>query len=152
VATAALSAGDRVVEVGPGLGVLTRRLLEAGCEVVAIEIDPHLVGYLHRELDDAVGLTLLEEMRWRPIQEFPGQSYQLVANIPPHHQPALHLFLGPSRPERAVLLCSSRSPSASQPSGRHELPVGIRPDRPRPRWSPGRPRAFEPRRRSPYCA
>src|SRR3954451_7406727 len=34
--------GDRVVEVGPGLGSLTLGLLEAGADVVAVEIDPVL--------------------------------------------------------------------------------------------------------------
>lgn len=34
--------GERVVEVGPGLGSLTLGLLEAGADVVAVEIDPVL--------------------------------------------------------------------------------------------------------------
>jgi 16S rRNA (adenine1518-N6/adenine1519-N6)-dimethyltransferase len=39
-------AGERVVEVGPGLGSLTLGLLEAGADVVAVEIDPVLGGLL----------------------------------------------------------------------------------------------------------
>ncbi|QZN86297.1 rRNA adenine dimethyltransferase family protein [Cellulomonas sp. C5510] len=39
-------AGERVVEVGPGLGSLTLGLLEAGADVVAVEIDPVLAGLL----------------------------------------------------------------------------------------------------------
>lgn len=39
-------AGERVVEVGPGLGSLTLGLLEAGADVVAVEIDPTLAGLL----------------------------------------------------------------------------------------------------------
>lgn len=38
--------GERVVEVGPGLGSLTLGLLEAGADVVAVEIDPVLAGLL----------------------------------------------------------------------------------------------------------
>ncbi|HMK16074.1 MAG TPA: rRNA adenine N-6-methyltransferase family protein, partial [Methanomicrobiales archaeon] len=38
--------GRRVLEVGPGKGVLTRGLLDRGAEVVAVEIDPVLVGEL----------------------------------------------------------------------------------------------------------
>jgi 16S rRNA (adenine1518-N6/adenine1519-N6)-dimethyltransferase len=108
VAAADLHPGDRVVEVGPGLGVLTRRLLAAGCTVVAIELDAHLVGYLRRELDDAQGLTLLHEdaLAVDPATLFPGQAYRLVANIPYHiTSPLLHLFLGAGHaPELAVLL------------------------------------------------
>ena len=108
VAAADLAPGDRVVEIGPGLGVLTRRLLAAGCEVVAVEIDAHLAGYLRRELDDAVGLTLIEAdaLEVDPETLFPGESYRLVANIPYHiTSPLLHRFLGSGHPpQRSVLL------------------------------------------------
>lgn len=41
-----LRPGARVVEVGPGTGLVTRRLLAAGAEVVAVEPDPALVRHL----------------------------------------------------------------------------------------------------------
>ena len=108
VAAADVGPGDRVVEVGPGLGVLTRRLLAAGCEVTAIELDTHLVGFLRRELADAERLTLLEgdALDVDPADLFPGQPYLLVANIPYHiTSPLLHRFLGGAHPpRRAVLL------------------------------------------------
>src|SRR5690606_41649079 len=46
VRTARVTAGEQVVEVGPGLGSLTLGLLEAGAHVVAVEIDPVLAGRL----------------------------------------------------------------------------------------------------------
>ena len=46
VRAAGLEPGQRVVEVGPGLGSLTLGLLEAGASVVAIEIDPVLAAEL----------------------------------------------------------------------------------------------------------
>ena len=46
VRTAGLGEGERVVEIGPGLGSLTLGLLEAGHPVTAIEIDPVLAGVL----------------------------------------------------------------------------------------------------------
>ncbi len=108
VAAAELGPGDRVVEIGPGLGVLTRRLLAAGCTVVAVEIDPHLVGFLSRELDDAAGLTLIEAdaLEVDPGELFPGEPYRLVANIPYHiTSPLIHRFLGGAHPpDTAVLL------------------------------------------------
>lgn len=108
VAAAELGPGDRVVEIGPGLGVLTRRLLAAGCSVVAIEIDAHLVGFLRRELDDADDLTLMEAdaLEVDPADLFPGEPYRLVANIPYHiTSPLVHLFLGSAHPpDRAILL------------------------------------------------
>src|ERR1700741_2593018 len=47
---AGLSAGDRVVEVGPGLGTLTSALLEAGVEVWAVEKDSALHAHLAQTL------------------------------------------------------------------------------------------------------
>lgn len=41
-----VEAGERVVEVGPGLGSLTLGLLEIGADVLAVEIDPTLAGAL----------------------------------------------------------------------------------------------------------
>ena len=46
VQTADIKPGDLVLEVGPGLGVLTRALLEKGAEVIAIEQDKRFVDYL----------------------------------------------------------------------------------------------------------
>jgi 16S rRNA (adenine1518-N6/adenine1519-N6)-dimethyltransferase len=108
VAAAGLEPGGRVVEIGPGLGVLTRRLLAAGCEVLAIELDSHLAGFLRRELDDVDGLTLIEAdaLQVDPVDLFSGEPYLLVANIPYHiTSPLLHLFLASSHaPQRSVLL------------------------------------------------
>lgn len=41
-----LEEGARVLEIGPGTGLATRHLLGAGAEVVAVEPDPALAGYL----------------------------------------------------------------------------------------------------------
>lgn len=54
--------GDRVVEVGPGLGSLTLGLLEAGADVVAVEIDPVLARLLPATvLAHVPGLILVED-------------------------------------------------------------------------------------------
>lgn len=41
-----------VMEIGPGMGVLTRFLIEAGRDVTAVELDGESVGYLSREMPD----------------------------------------------------------------------------------------------------
>lgn len=108
VAAAELATGDRVVEVGPGLGVLTRRLLAAGASVLAVELDPRLADYLRRELSGVDGFELIEAdaLDLHPREMFPGQAFKLVANIPYHiTSPLLHAFLeGDRPPELTVLL------------------------------------------------
>jgi 16S rRNA (adenine1518-N6/adenine1519-N6)-dimethyltransferase len=50
----------RVIEIGPGKGALTEALLERADKVVAIEVDPHLVHYLHQKFRDAIEQGRLE--------------------------------------------------------------------------------------------
>lgn len=109
VAAADLRAGDRVVEVGPGLGVLTRRLLAAGASVTAVELDPRLADYLRRELGGVPEFELIEAdaLSVHPRDVVAGDGpFKLVANIPYHiTSPLLHAFLeGERPPELTVLL------------------------------------------------
>jgi len=107
VAAAELQAGDRVVEVGPGLGVLTRRLLVAGASVIAVELDPRLAEYLRRELYGIAGFDLIEAdaLSLHPRDLFPGEPMKVVANIPYHiTSPLLHAFLEGERPPDLTVL------------------------------------------------
>ncbi|MBW2530102.1 MAG: ribosomal RNA small subunit methyltransferase A, partial [Deltaproteobacteria bacterium] len=52
--------GRLVVEIGPGLGTLTRALLGAGARVIAVERDREMCRVLEAELGDDPGLQLLE--------------------------------------------------------------------------------------------
>lgn len=87
VRSARVKPGDRVVEVGPGLGSLTLGLLDAGASVVAIEIDPVLAKQLpdtvaERRPDraDQLEVILADAM---DVTELPGEPpTALVANLP----------------------------------------------------------------------
>jgi len=76
--------GDRVLEIGAGLGSLTLALVETGATVIAVEIDRHLVPVL-RSVVEPVGATVVEadamEADWAAIlgDEAP---WSLVANLP----------------------------------------------------------------------
>lgn len=87
VRQAGVEAGERVVEVGPGLGSLTLGLLEIGCEVVAVEIDPVLAGELPATVTahqpGAVGRFEVLEADALKVRELPGAApTALVANLP----------------------------------------------------------------------
>lgn len=81
---AGVGPGDRVVEIGPGLGGLTECLLEAGCEVLAIELDRDLAEFLRERLGDRPGFSLLEQdamsVDWAEV--LPGAGWSCVANLP----------------------------------------------------------------------
>ena len=46
---------DRVLEIGPGLGILTRGLLDAGAAVTAVELDRGLAAWLRTSFADEIG-------------------------------------------------------------------------------------------------
>ena len=74
---AELSPGDVVLEIGPGLGVLTRYLAERVARVRAVEIDPSLEPHL-RDIGDNVSLEFGDALR----VDLPSDATKLVANLP----------------------------------------------------------------------
>ncbi|HET9223111.1 MAG TPA: 16S rRNA (adenine(1518)-N(6)/adenine(1519)-N(6))-dimethyltransferase RsmA [Roseiflexaceae bacterium] len=60
VAAAELNRADTVVEVGPGLGVLTWELLQRAGRVVAVELDRRLAARLHEEFAGAQNLEIVQ--------------------------------------------------------------------------------------------
>ncbi|MDO4784871.1 MAG: 16S rRNA (adenine(1518)-N(6)/adenine(1519)-N(6))-dimethyltransferase RsmA, partial [Propionibacteriaceae bacterium] len=87
VSLAGVGEGDVVLEVGPGLGSLTLGLLEAGCEVTAIEIDERLAGRLTQTVAERLPgaqsrLRVLAQDALK-VNELPGPDpTALVANLP----------------------------------------------------------------------
>ncbi|HSX00786.1 MAG TPA: 16S rRNA (adenine(1518)-N(6)/adenine(1519)-N(6))-dimethyltransferase RsmA [Candidatus Saccharimonas sp.] len=71
---------DTVLEIGPGLGVMTRPLLAAVSRVVAVETDPVLAGLLRR--DAPANLEVVEQDILRfDLRSLPA-GYKVIANIP----------------------------------------------------------------------
>jgi 16S rRNA (adenine1518-N6/adenine1519-N6)-dimethyltransferase len=84
VAASGVGAGMSVVEIGPGLGSLTLGLLEAGAEVVAVEIDKRLAEQLPKTvglLQPAADLSVVVDDAMRVVQ-LPSEPTHLVANLP----------------------------------------------------------------------
>ncbi|GHD50526.1 16S rRNA (adenine(1518)-N(6)/adenine(1519)-N(6))-dimethyltransferase RsmA [Mycetocola manganoxydans] len=84
VKVARVTAGEHVVEVGPGLGSLTLGLLEAGASVIAVEIDHRLAEQLPKTVElmqPGAPLTVVSADAMR-ITELEGDPTRLVANLP----------------------------------------------------------------------
>lgn len=60
IAAARLTAKDTVVEVGPGLGILTQELARKVSRVIAVELDPILVSFLRDTLADYKNVTIIQ--------------------------------------------------------------------------------------------
>lgn len=72
--------GMKILEIGPGLGVLTEEMLARGCEVTAIEKDPVLAARLKEELQSP-GFTLIEgDALARGMLD--GEYDAVVSNLP----------------------------------------------------------------------
>ncbi|HHY38488.1 MAG TPA: ribosomal RNA small subunit methyltransferase A [Clostridia bacterium] len=113
------SSGDLALEVGAGAGTLTHALASSGCNVVAVEIDPGLLGVLRETVGnlrnvwilrgDVLALDLSEVMEAAkrrfygearvedPDAPRPERGYKIVSNIPYYiTSPFLYeIFKGP---------------------------------------------------------
>jgi 16S rRNA (adenine1518-N6/adenine1519-N6)-dimethyltransferase len=104
VRAARVGAEVDVLEVGPGLGALTRLLAKRARRVVAVELDNELADSLQ---DLAANLTVVNAdiLKVEPADYFAG-PYTVVANLPYHiTSPALRHLLasGPPFAERLVV-------------------------------------------------
>ncbi len=92
IALSQLSPGDRVLEVGPGLGALTLGLAQAQAQVLAVEIDQNLKPALTEVLGEHLSEHLAPgrvKLIWQDVmdggwQELlePANNWKLVANLP----------------------------------------------------------------------
>lgn len=80
---AGVGPGDRVVEIGPGLGSLTLALAETGARVVAVEADRSLLAPLSETLADTEVSVIhadATELTWP--DQLDGDGWVMVANLP----------------------------------------------------------------------
>ncbi|MFI5268312.1 MAG: ribosomal RNA small subunit methyltransferase A, partial [Chloroflexota bacterium] len=95
--------GDQVLEIGPGQGVLTRALIQAGARVVAVELDADLIPEL-RELP--IEVVEADILKVDPGQVFGSGAYKVAGNIPYYiSSPILrHLLEAQPKPDLIVLM------------------------------------------------
>lgn len=107
VAAAELEEDDVVLEIGPGLGHLTKRLAEAAGQIVAVELDRDLVAALETELAPFDNVRVVEGdiLALDPAELVDGRPYTVVANLPYNITSAAlrHLLEARVPPQRIVV-------------------------------------------------
>ena len=116
LSAAELSPGEIVVEVGPGLGILTEALAKQGARVIAVELDARLVALLKKRLTGfpdvrVVHADILKTIPRQLLRDsFPTsglvRGYKVIANLPYYiTSPVLSHFLeAQPRPSRMVVM------------------------------------------------
>ena len=104
---AGIPAHAAVLEVGPGLGSLTRHLAERAERVTAVELDKDLVPVLRKEFADCPNVEIVQGdiLEFSPDEYFKDGDYYVAANIPYYITSAVirHLLEGKARPKRLAL-------------------------------------------------
>jgi len=102
---------DIVLEIGPGKGALTEKLLEKAGRVIAIEKDRDLIELLSEKFAEEIKTKKLEIIEgdcldFDPSNYFKNKQYKIIANIPYNITGAIFKkFLSDEhQPERMVLL------------------------------------------------
>jgi len=107
VSTAEIQPTDTVLEIGPGLGSLTRYLAVSAKEVVAVELDENLLPPLKAVLSSYQNIRLIhgDILKLSPNSLNLEHDYIVVANIPYYITSAVirHLLESESKPRRIVL-------------------------------------------------
>jgi 16S rRNA (adenine1518-N6/adenine1519-N6)-dimethyltransferase len=116
LSAAEISPGDIVVEVGPGLGILTEGLAKQGAQVIAVELDSKLVALLKRRLAAFPDVEIIHAdiLKVTPRQILQNklavpalfQGYKVIANLPYYITSPLlrHFFEALIQPSEMVVM------------------------------------------------
>jgi len=135
VSAAELTPEDTVIEVGPGLGILTKELARRARRVIAVEADPNLASAL-REVVANINIVSADILKTDPALllasvgvEEASPSYKVVANIPYYiTSPILRHFLEASlKPSLIVVMVQKEVGEAivAQPGRMSLLAVSV---------------------------
>ena len=109
VRQAGITERDAVLEIGPGLGILTSELLRKAHRVVAVELDRSLAAHLRAAFGDIPGFQLVQENALALSSDdlfAPGEPFDVVANLPYSAGTAIlrHLLEQPRKPRRLTVM------------------------------------------------
>lgn len=106
VKAAEIEPGETIFEVGPGTGVLTKALVDAGARVVAVEADKSLIAPLREKFGDTIELIHGDALSLNDSVTQRLSHYKLIANIPYSITSDLlrHFLTTKHKPSRMILM------------------------------------------------
>ena len=137
---AELGPTDIIIEIGPGLGIMTRELAKQAGRVIAIELDNKLAALLKQTLASFDNVTIINEdilhidpatLLREPKMKFPPAigHYKVVANLPYYiTSPVLRHFLeAPVKPEMMLVMVQKEVAEAivAEPGKRSVLSISV---------------------------
>jgi len=105
-AAADISPDDTVLEIGPGLGALTRELAAHSARVIAVELDDRFLPLLEDELSGLENVQIVHgDILDTDLAVLLPGAYKVIANVPYYITGAIlrHLLSGPHKPAQIVL-------------------------------------------------
>jgi 16S rRNA (adenine1518-N6/adenine1519-N6)-dimethyltransferase len=107
ISVSKIAPSDTVLEIGPGLGSLTRYLAISAKEVIAVELDKSLLPILSSVVKGFENIRVIQGdiLKIKIADLFKSDSYQVVANIPYYITSAIirHLLESQPKPKSIVL-------------------------------------------------
>lgn len=112
IEVADLKADDFIIEIGPGEGVLTEKLLKTAKKVIAVEIDQRFAEKIKKKLKNNKNFELINAdilkinlPKLIEEQKLETEGYKVVANIPYYiTSPIIRLFLETKYPPKVMIL------------------------------------------------
>ena len=130
--TAELKPSDIVLEIGPGLGILTKELAKQAGRIIAVELDDKLAALLKQTLASFNNVTIVNEdiLHIDPATLLPPLNpYKVVANLPYYiTSPVLRHFLEASaKPELMLVMVQKEVAEAivAEPGKRSVLSISV---------------------------
>lgn len=82
IEAAEIKKDDIILEVGPGKGILTEKLLAKAGQVIAVEKDPSLVEFLKQKFSGAKNLEIIQDdiLRFNPFDKLRIKNFKIVAD------------------------------------------------------------------------
>ena len=109
IKAADLKPSDIILEIGPGLGILTKELAKKVKKVIAVEKDKKLADILKKELDNNkiknIQVINQDILKFKSSSFNLKESYKLIANLPYYITgPVIRMFLESTKPPELMVL------------------------------------------------